>query len=60
MRGLQVYQIEALFEEMNIDLERIIFIPDYSSYVNPGEFIKYDGYNRGDSVDIKKQRISIH
>lgn len=60
LRGLQVYQIEALFEEMNIDLERIIFIPDYSSYVNPGEFIKYDGYNRGDSVDIKKQRISIH
>lgn len=60
LRGLQVYEIEDVFEQLNIDLDRIVFIPDFSTYVNAGEFIKYDGYNRGDSFDISNERINIH
>ncbi len=59
LKNLKVFQIEELFEAMAVPLDRIIFMPSYSEYVEAGEFIKYDNYEIGDKVDFTRERVVI-
>lgn len=60
LRGLNKEEMEDVFEDLNVNLNRLIFTSSFSENVLPGEFIRYEGVRHGDKFDIRNNFLTIY